>query len=98
MKNKAVAKMRLLDAVRGGGLVVPRDILKVEGDLKEWKRKDKEARSGAGGAGASTGAGTGAKMAGGNKRKRDGEEESAPTPKATAKKTQGCGFDSCEED
>ncbi|BCR86802.1 uncharacterized protein ACHE_30789S [Aspergillus chevalieri] len=79
--------MRLLDAVRGGGLLVPRDILKVEGDLKEWKRKDKEARSGGGAAsGASTGAGTGAKTAGGNKRKRDGEE-SAPTPKATAKKS-----------
>lgn len=89
-KNKAVAKVRLLDAVRGGGLKVPREILKVEGDLKrEWKKKDKEARNG-GGASAVGTAGTaraGAKStAGGNKRKRDGEE-STPTPKATARKT-----------
>ena len=46
-KNKAVAKMRLLDAVRGGGLAVPKDISKIETDLKkEWKKKDKEAKSG----------------------------------------------------
>lgn len=88
-KNKAVAKMRLLDAVRGGGLAVPRDIVKIEGDLKrEWKRRDKEARSGGssgtGAAGGAGGAGASAK-AGGNKRKRDGEE-SAPTSKATAAK------------
>ena len=68
---------------------VPSDIVKVEGDLKrEWKRKDKEARSGgasAVGADAKAGAKADSK-AGGNKRKRDGEEESVPTPKATTAK------------
>ena len=97
--------MRLLYAVRGGGLEGPRDIVKAEGDLKrEWKRKDKETmRGGSAGGGdaaaaAAAGAGAGTKTAGGNKRKRDGEEESVPTPKAaTAKKDQGCGFDTCGE-
>lgn len=82
--------MRLLDAVRGGGLVVPRDILKVEEDLrKEWKRKDKEARSAAGNGAAGVNTGAGAKTTNRNKRKGAGEEEGAPTPQAaaTAKKT-----------
>lgn len=45
-KNKAVAKTRLLDAYRTGNLAVPKDILKIEADLKkEWKKRDKESRS-----------------------------------------------------
>jgi chemotaxis protein histidine kinase CheA len=45
-KSKAVAKMRLLDAVNSGKLAVPKEILKIEADLKkEWKKKDKEARA-----------------------------------------------------
>lgn len=84
-KNKAVAKVRLLDALRAGSLNVPKDILKVEGDLKkEWKKKDKEAKSG-------SHSGDTAKSStfGNNKRKRDDEDtgETAQTPKATAKKT-----------
>src|SRR5436190_21040820 len=44
-KNKAVAKTRLLDAVNKGHLAVPKEILKLEADLKrEWRKKDKEAR------------------------------------------------------
>src|SRR5947207_13115724 len=44
-KNKAVAKTRLLDAVNKGNLVVPKEIMKLEAELKrEWKKKDKEAR------------------------------------------------------
>lgn len=45
-KNKAVAKMRLLDALKAGSLAVPKEILKIEADLKkEWKKRDKEARA-----------------------------------------------------
>lgn len=85
-KNKAVAKVRLLDALRAGSLNVPKDILKVEGDLKkEWKKKDKETKSGSG-----SGSGGTAKSStsGNNKRKRDDKDagETAQTPKATAKK------------
>ena len=88
-KNKAVAKMRLLDAVRGGGLAVPKDIAKIETDLKkEWKRKDKEAKAGKSEV-TETKTATTAKS--GGKRKRDGEEETEtaqPAPKTTtAKKT-----------
>ena len=87
-KNKAVAKMRLLDAVRGGGLAVPKDISKIEADLKkEWKKKDKEAKTGKS-EGTETKTATTAKS-GGGKRKRDGEEETetAQPAKTTAKKT-----------
>ena len=87
-KNKAVAKMRLLDAVRGGGLAVPKDIAKIETDLKkEWKRKDKDAKAGKSEV-TETKTATTAKS--GGKRKRDGEEETEtaqPAPKTTAKKT-----------
>ena len=86
-KNKAVAKMRLLDAVRGGGLAVPKDIAKIETDLKkEWKKKDKEAKSGKSEV-TETKTATTAKS--GGKRKRDGEETDTaqPAPKTTAKKT-----------
>ena len=87
-KNKAVAKMRLLDAVRGGGLAVPKDIAKIETDLKkEWKRKDKDAKAGKSEV-TETKTATTAKS--GGKRKRDGEEETKtaqPAPKTTAKKT-----------
>ena len=91
-KNKAVAKMRLLDAVRGGGLAVPKDISKIETDLKkEWKKKDKEAKSGKSeGTETKTATTTTAKSGAGGKRKRDGEEETEtaqPAPKTTAKKT-----------
>lgn len=42
-KNKAVAKMRLLDALNAGKLVVPKEIAKIEAELKkEWKKKEKE--------------------------------------------------------
>lgn len=91
-KNKAVAKMRLLDAVRGGGLAVPKDISKIETDLKkEWKKKDKEAKSGKSEGTETKTATTTAKSGAGGKRKRDGEEETEtaqPAPKTTtAKKT-----------
>ena len=91
-KNKAVAKMRLLDAVRGGGLAVPKDISKIETDLKkEWKKKDKEAKTGKSeGTETKTATTTTAKSGAGGKRKRDGEEETEtaqPAPKTTAKKT-----------
>ena len=91
-KNKAVAKMRLLDAVRGGGLAVPKDISKIETDLKkEWKKKDKEAKTGKSeGTETKTATTTTAKSGAGGKRKRDGEEETKtaqPAPKTTAKKT-----------
>ncbi|KAJ5778228.1 hypothetical protein N7520_001474 [Penicillium odoratum] len=47
-KNKAVAKNRLLNALRGDSLAVPKEILKVETDLKtDWKKKDKQSRSAA---------------------------------------------------
>ena len=87
-KNKAVAKMRLLDAVRGGGLAVPKDIAKIETDLKkEWKKKDKEAKAGKSEV---TETKTAMTAKSGGKRKRDGEEETEtaqPAPKTTAKKT-----------
>ena len=91
-KNKAVAKMRLLDAVRGGGLAVPKNISKIETDLKkEWKKKDKEAKTGKSeGTETKTATTTTAKSGAGGKRKRDGEEETKtaqPAPKTTAKKT-----------
>lgn len=73
-KNKAVAKVRLLDALRAGGLNVPKDILKVEGDLKkEWKKKDKETKSGSRSGGTAK-----SSTSGNNKRKRDDEDTGRP--------------------
>ncbi|KFA68065.1 hypothetical protein S40285_02569 [Stachybotrys chlorohalonatus IBT 40285] len=44
-KTKAVARMRLYDAVKGGNLSVPANITKLEGELKkEWTKKDRDAK------------------------------------------------------
>ncbi|KAK8039244.1 hypothetical protein PG993_007655 [Apiospora rasikravindrae] len=44
-KTKAVARMRLFDAVNGGGLKVPAPVSKLEGELKkEWTKLDREAK------------------------------------------------------
>lgn len=44
-KTKAVARMRLFDAVNAKKLTVPADIIKLEADLKkEWTKKDREAK------------------------------------------------------
>ncbi|KAK4195923.1 hypothetical protein QBC40DRAFT_268889 [Triangularia verruculosa] len=44
-KNKDTAKMRLYEALNGGKLAVPREVLKVEADLKkEWTKRDREAK------------------------------------------------------
>ncbi|KAJ5632377.1 hypothetical protein N7490_008716 [Penicillium lividum] len=78
-KNKAVAKNRLLNALRGGSLAVPKEILKVEKDLKrDWKKKDKESRSAA----LAT-----QKQATAEKPKSAPKAASKTTPKATAKAT-----------
>lgn len=45
-KNKAVVKMRLLDALQARNLNVPKNILEFEGDLKDGRKTDKEAKSG----------------------------------------------------
>ncbi|KAK8094558.1 hypothetical protein PG997_001243 [Apiospora hydei] len=44
-KIKAVARMRLFDAVNGGGMRVPAHVSKLEGELKkEWTKLDREAK------------------------------------------------------
>ncbi|KAI1471047.1 uncharacterized protein F4812DRAFT_164585 [Daldinia caldariorum] len=44
-KTKAVARMRLFDAVNGGNLAVPAHIQRLEADLKkEWIKKEREAK------------------------------------------------------
>ncbi|ORY56127.1 uncharacterized protein BCR38DRAFT_451525 [Pseudomassariella vexata] len=44
-KTKAVARMRLYDAVKGGSLSVPASVQKLETELKkEWTKKDREAK------------------------------------------------------
>ncbi|RMJ21711.1 hypothetical protein PHISP_07417 [Aspergillus sp. HF37] len=46
-KQKAVANMRLFDAVQSGSLTVPGEIAKIERKLKkEWTKKYKDARAG----------------------------------------------------
>lgn len=68
-KSKAVAKMRLFDAVQSGVLAVPRNIEKIESDLaKQWKKKDRLARAGK----RAEGDGSGVD---GNKRKRAKADE-----------------------
>jgi hypothetical protein len=45
-KTKAVAKTRLLDALNQGTLAVPRDIVKLEAELKkQWAKKEREAKA-----------------------------------------------------
>ncbi|KAI1322959.1 hypothetical protein F5Y16DRAFT_385028 [Xylariaceae sp. FL0255] len=44
-KTKAVARMRLFDAVNSGALVVPDRVLKLEAELKkEWNKNEREAK------------------------------------------------------
>lgn len=71
-KTKAVAKMRLFDAIQSGNLAVPGDIAKIEADLmKQWKKKDRLARAGklVEGDGSAGGANAAGQIA--NKRKRE---------------------------
>ena len=45
-KAKAVAKTRLLDALNQGTLAVPRDIIKIEAELKkQWAKTEREAKA-----------------------------------------------------
>ncbi|KAI1162617.1 hypothetical protein F5B18DRAFT_368794 [Nemania serpens] len=45
-KTKAVARMRLFDAVNSGKLAVPSHIKKLEGDLKkEWTKNERQAKN-----------------------------------------------------
>jgi hypothetical protein len=45
-KTKAVAKTRLLDALNQGTLEVPRDIAKIEAELKkQWAKKERETKA-----------------------------------------------------
>jgi hypothetical protein len=88
-KTKAVAKTRLLDAVNGGKLAVPTDVLKIEADLKkEWKKKDKDLRAERAKQGESS-----APDAGKKKRVRaddgikDGQRPAAPAKKAKSSET-----------
>ncbi|KKZ63201.1 hypothetical protein EMCG_02406 [[Emmonsia] crescens] len=72
-KTKSVAKMRLFDAVRSGGLVVPDHIKEIEGKMeKEWKtevRKQSQAKKKEAGIGSVNNAG--GKGKGKGKRKAD---------------------------
>ncbi|KAK7739108.1 hypothetical protein SLS62_011286 [Diatrype stigma] len=71
-KTKAVARMRLYDAVRAGAVAVPPRIRALEADLKkQWTKNEREAKKalGGGGGGGST---TTAKK-GGTKRKAESE-------------------------
>jgi hypothetical protein len=88
-KTKAVAKQRLLDAVNGGKLAVPTDIVKIEADLKkEWKKKDNDLRAERAKQGESS-----APDAGKKKRVRaddgikDGQQPATPAKKAKSAET-----------
>lgn len=82
-RQKAVAKMRLFDAVQSGRLTVPGEIAKIEKGLKkEWRKKHKDAR-----AGLNNTAGAGQPqepIKNGKKRKR--EDESTPAGKRSQPK------------
>lgn len=82
-KQKAVAKMRLFDAVQSGSLTVPGDIAKIERKLKkEWTKKHKDAMAGMDPAGDGQQQQQSAKN--GKKRKR--EDESAAEGKRSQSK------------
>ncbi|KAK7948208.1 uncharacterized protein PG986_009094 [Apiospora aurea] len=75
-KTKAVARMRLFDAVNGGGMRVPAHVSKLEGELKkEWTKLDREAKKtltkGSGAATTTTTSGNTAGKKTGTKRKAE---------------------------
>jgi hypothetical protein len=87
-KSKAVAKTRLLDAYRARNLVVPKDITKLEADLKkEWKRRDKESRSQSNAAGTVRKEKEPMKPATSKRKREEGEEDAARGIKNPNKKT-----------
>ncbi|KAI1250926.1 hypothetical protein MGN70_007987 [Eutypa lata] len=77
-KTKAVARMRLHDAVRAGGLAVPARVQKLETDLKkQWTKNERDAKkalSGGGGPSSSAASTTGAAAAAKKGTKRKAEE------------------------
>ncbi|KAK6955957.1 hypothetical protein Daesc_003604 [Daldinia eschscholtzii] len=68
-KTKAVARMRLFDAVNGGNLAVPAHIKRLESELKkEWTKKEREAKKAIKDATASSPAPKNATTAGGKRK------------------------------
>ena len=83
-KTKAVARMRLYDAVRAGKLAVPAHLTALEADLKkQWTRAEREAKkvlsAGGGGGGASSSSKATAAKATKAGTKRKAEESSSNT-------------------